>query len=252
VSGGWRPWRPAQALSPNRIGRAGAFALECGENAPGRQSFSVEGDACSGICWLAALVQCCHAATLGFHGKPLRQYPSRAGDKSLLVVTIPWSTVMKKYATNAAQRGFTLIELMIVIAIIGILAAIAIPAYQDYTVRSQVSEGAILADGVKTAMAEFYNNKGYWPLSNSSAGLESSASIAGKYVTTVDVAAKSGEIIVTYGTTNVNKLVSGSLLVFSGTAGSTAGSINWNCKGNAVAGSKTNIPNKYLPSACRS
>ncbi len=150
------------------------------------------------------------------------------------------------------QQGFTLIELMIVIAIIGILAAIAIPAYQDYTVRSQVSEGAVLADGVKTAMAEFYNNKGYWPLSNASAGLESSASISGKYVTTVDISANAGEIAVTYGTTNTNKLVSGSLLEYSGTAASTAGSINWNCKSSTTGTGKTNIPNKYLPSICRS
>jgi type IV pilus assembly protein PilA len=165
----------------------------------------------------------------------------------------PHSMDLKEYAMKAAQRGFTLIELMIVIAIIGILAAIAIPAYQDYTVRSQVSEGAILADGVKTAMAEFYNNKGYWPLTNSSAGLESSKSITGKYVATVDVAAVSGKIIVTYGTPNVNKLVSGSLLVFSAAGSSTSGSINWNCKGNTGGtGKTTNIPNKYLPSACRS
>jgi type IV pilus assembly protein PilA len=150
------------------------------------------------------------------------------------------------------QQGFTLIELMIVIAIIGILAAIAIPAYQDYTIRSQVSEGAVLADGVKTAMAEFYNNTGRWPLNNLSAGLEQSASITGKYVSTVNVGAASGKINVIYGTANSNKVLLNSALVFSGTAATTAGSINWNCKSNQGGTTpKTNIPNKYLPSSCR-
>ncbi len=81
------------------------------------------------------------------------------------------------------QKGFTLIELMIVVAIIAILAAIAIPAYQDYLIRAQVSEGAVLSDGAKTAVAEFYSNHGHYPLTNQSAGLPTNAtSINGKYV----------------------------------------------------------------------
>ena len=83
-------------------------------------------------------------------------------------------------------QGFTLIELMIVVAIIAILAAIALPAYQDYLIRSQVSEGAVLADGSKTAISEYYSNRGVFPTANASAGLAASNSIIGKYVTSVD------------------------------------------------------------------
>ena len=148
------------------------------------------------------------------------------------------------------QQGFTLIELMIVIAIIGILAAIAIPAYQDYTIRSQVSEGAILADGVKTAITEYYANYGRWPTTQASAGLESTTSIVGKYVTSVDVATTTGKIIVRYGN-QVNTRVVGSILTFSAGASSTQGSITWNCKNTQGNGNKTNVVNKYLPAACR-
>ena len=72
---------------------------------------------------------------------------------------------------KSIQKGFTLIELMIVVAIIGILAAIAMPAYQDYTIRAQVSEGLTLAAAAKAAVAEFYANKGKWPSDNSAAGM---------------------------------------------------------------------------------
>src|SRR5918994_3257890 len=98
---------------------------------------------------------------------------------------------------KTVQKGFTLIELMIVVAIIGILAAIAIPAYQDYTIRSQVTEGLNLAAPAKASVAEVYANRGDWPADNTEAGIGSSASIVGKYVTSVSIG--SGGITVTSG-----------------------------------------------------
>ncbi|HGM0428188.1 TPA: pilin, partial [Neisseria gonorrhoeae] len=88
---------------------------------------------------------------------------------------------------NTLQKGFTLIELMIVIAIVGILAAVALPAYQDYTARAQVSEAILLAEGQKSAVTEYYLNHGEWPENNDSAGVASASKIIGKYVQKVEV-----------------------------------------------------------------
>ncbi len=137
------------------------------------------------------------------------------------------------------QSGFTLIELMIVVAIIGILAAIAIPAYQDYTKRSHVSEGMVLGDGVKTAITEYFSDVGHWPAANASAGLATAASISGNAVTSVDAAG--GKIKITYN----DKVESGLLMVLSPVA--VGGSIKWHC--NGAAGST--ISAKYRPSNCR-
>src|ERR1700754_4201771 len=105
------------------------------------------------------------------------------------------------------QKGFTLIELMIVIAIIGILAAIAIPAYQNYTIRSQITEGLTLADGWKTAIAEYYANTGNWPQQSNLTGTCQSV---GKYESGVTVNA-GGVIAITYGN-QVNSKVNGCTL----------------------------------------
>ncbi|OOG64070.1 prepilin-type N-terminal cleavage/methylation domain-containing protein [Rhodanobacter sp. B04] len=144
------------------------------------------------------------------------------------------------------QKGFTLIELMIVVAIIAILAAIAIPAYQDYLIRSQVSEGAVLSDGAKTAVSEFYSNHGTWPTGNQSAGLPTNAaSISGKYVSGVNVV--SGVITATFSGASANKAIQGDTFTLSPT--DNGGSINWTCSPATAVG--TAVPQKYLPSSCR-
>ncbi len=146
------------------------------------------------------------------------------------------------------QQGFTLIELMIVVAIIGILAAIAIPAYQDYTIRAQVSEGLNLAGGAKAAVTEYYQDSGDLAASNNEAGLETNTEIAGKYVTQVGVGAdgsgNNGEIQITYGN-DVNNAIDGNVLLL--TPSTNAGSVEWTC--SSPVGE---IENKHLPAACRS
>ncbi|MES0873756.1 pilin [Sinimarinibacterium thermocellulolyticum] len=137
------------------------------------------------------------------------------------------------------QQGFTLIELMIVVAIIGILAAIAIPAYQDYTIRAQVSEGINLAAGAKTAVAEVFQDSGTFPGSNASAGLSQAASITGKYVTQVAVGA-SGVITATYGNEVNTKIAGGTCTMTPTDAG---GSVEWDCT--------CSFATKWRPNACR-
>ncbi|CWN10828.1 pilin [Neisseria meningitidis] len=159
---------------------------------------------------------------------------------------------------NTLQKGFTLIELMIVIAIVGILAAVALPAYQDYTARAQVSEAILLAEGQKSAVTEYYLNHGIWPKNNTSAGVASSATdIKGKYVQSVTVA--NGVVTATMLSTGVNKEIQGKKL--SLWAKRQAGSVKWFC-GQPVTRTTTNndevtaangkqIDTKHLPSTCR-
>ncbi|HFA1872454.1 TPA: pilin, partial [Neisseria gonorrhoeae] len=126
---------------------------------------------------------------------------------------------------NTLQKGFTLIELMIVIAIVGILAAVALPAYQDYTARAQVSEAILLAEGQKSAVTEYYLNNGEWPKDNGSAGVANPTEIKGKYVKQVEV--KNGVVTATMNSSNVNKEIKGKKL--SLWAMRQDGSVKWFC-----------------------
>lgn len=135
------------------------------------------------------------------------------------------------------QKGFTLIELMIVVAIIGILAAIALPAYQDYTKRTHVSEGLSLAAGAKASVTEYYSSQGKWPTSNSAAGLASKTKITGNAVKSVEVGS-SGVITVTYN----SKVESGDKTITL-KPNAQNGSVQWTCGGT--------VDPKYRPANCR-
>ena len=141
---------------------------------------------------------------------------------------------------KAIQKGFTLIELMIVIAIIGILAVVALPAYQDYTARAQVSEALTLAEGQKSAVTEYRSDRGAWPTTNAMAGVASS--ISGKYVASVQVGAN-GTITATMKTADVNNDIKGKTLILVPTDNN--GSFTWTCNTGTVE-------QKFRPSTCRS
>ncbi|EMU0030729.1 pilin [Neisseria gonorrhoeae] len=158
---------------------------------------------------------------------------------------------------NTLQKGFTLIELMIVIAIVGILAAVALPAYQDYTARAQVSEAILLAEGQKSAVAGYCPNHGKWPEDNDKAGVASASDIKGKYVKEVKV--EKGVVTATMKSDGVNKEIKDKKL--SLWAKRENGSVKWFCgqpvkrdKADAdtvTADANGKIDTKHLPSTCR-
>jgi len=138
------------------------------------------------------------------------------------------------------KKGFTLIELMIVVAIIGILAAVAIPAYQDYIARSQVSEAVNLTAGGKTPLAEFYADKGVWP----STASDIMGNTAGKYVSAISITAGNSvstqlTLTGTMKSANVNSAIQSSTLTVT-----TVDGKQWECSGGTIGA-------KYRPAACR-
>jgi type IV pilus assembly protein PilA len=163
------------------------------------------------------------------------------------------------------QKGFTLIELMIVVAIIGILAAIAIPAYQNYTIRAQVTEGLSLADGWKTAISDFYTNNGTWPTASAVVGnaaggiMEMAGLTTGKYVQSVGLNTP-GTVVITYGLQANANVAAKTLTIRPGLSANN--DIIWVCGdaavpagdilvvGSNVAGNA--VPDQYVPSSCHS
>lgn len=142
-----------------------------------------------------------------------------------------------------AQKGFTLIELMIVIAIIGILAAIALPAYQDYIARTQMTEAINLAGGQKSAVTEFHADKGRFPTTNAEAGIAAATDIKGKYVAQVAIG-NNGAITATMKSTDVSNDIKGKAVTLTPTTQTaTSGSYIWTCTSTAS--------DKFLPATCR-
>lgn len=138
------------------------------------------------------------------------------------------------------EKGFTLIELMIVVAIIGILASVAVPAYQSYSVRAQVSEGMNLAGPVQAAIAEYWYDNGNYPADNADAGIAAANAYSGNYVT--GISANGADVEITYGNL-ANLQIAGETVVL--TAVSSNGSIRWDCASGGA------IPNELLPQICR-
>ncbi|WP_446830386.1 pilin [Candidatus Foliamicus sp.] len=155
-------------------------------------------------------------------------------------------------------KGFTLVELMIVIAIIGILAALAIPAYQDYTIRAQVQEGVSLSLQTRNAVTEAFMTTGAGPANRTAAGLSAdSTDTQGRYVTSVDII--DSEVVVTFGN-EANRLIADARLFLTPYIGEDGSSLVWRC-GNAPAPdgealgaeeAATDLENAYLPQTCRS
>jgi len=155
------------------------------------------------------------------------------------------------------EKGFTLIELMIVVAIIGVLASISLPAYQSYVVRAQVSESIVIVDELKASVADYYKFKGIFPTNNKIAGVPKPEFLQGNYVSQIEV--ENGAFHITLGN-KVNKAVQGKILSIRPIVvkQSPASPFSWVCGGGSVpeameakGENKTNIDSEFLPAACR-
>ena len=136
------------------------------------------------------------------------------------------------------QQGFTLIELMIVIAIIAILMSYAIPAYRDYTIRAKAGEGVALAAGAKLAVSEYFINEGAWPTNNTKAGMATNTDIKGSNV--ASITNTTGILTVLFAN---DPVLAGKSVILSPTSASGAGSVLWTCK--------TALDFRYVPVDCR-
>jgi type IV pilus assembly protein PilA len=167
---------------------------------------------------------------------------------------------------NKMQKGFTLIELMIVVAIIGILAAIAIPAYQDYTVRAKVTEGLNLADAAKTTVAESFQSGGLVPGLSAAAASWNGSFVATKYVSNIQITAATGAITIGYNAGQIGPLTGANTLILTpfiqtaALAATSTGNIDWACTsaGNKTANAQGlgaaalgTVQTKYVPSNCK-
>lgn len=137
---------------------------------------------------------------------------------------------------NNNNKGFSLIELMIVVAIVGILSAIALPAYHTYTKRAHIAEGLALANGAKVAITDYYSTFGKYPIDNLDVGIMQAESIKSSSVRSIAVSAS--KVVITYNT----KVISGTTVELSGVM--LGSSIQWSCSGGSV-------PVQYRPSNCR-